>query len=184
MKGTRDMTEQDERIQYLLDRTKIIETIYLYATGIDTKDWALYRTIFADNIKVDFSSSIGGASGWTHMSADEWTAQLVDVFAGMESSQHSMSNPRVEIDGDTARCVMYMQAEHYLKNDQGGDFQTLGGYYTNDLVRVGDEWKVTAVKLTVLWERGNRHIIANADQVINEQAANLVSRNRAVFGLG
>jgi 3-phenylpropionate/cinnamic acid dioxygenase small subunit len=169
------MTDEAERVQYLMDRTKIIETMYLYATGIDTKDWALYRTIFADEIKIDFGSHVGGPPGWTHMSADEWTAQLIDVFAGMESTQHSMSNPRVEIDGDVARCVMYMQAEHYLKNDQGDDFFTIGGYYTNDLVRSGDGWKLTAVKLTVLWQRGNRHIAAAADQAITEQTANLVN---------
>lgn len=174
-KGVCDMTEQAGQIQYLVDRTKIIETVYLYATGVDTKDWVLYRTIFADEIKVDLSSVSGGAPGWTHLSADEWTAGLVDIFDGIESSQHAMSNPRVEIDGDVARCVMYVQAEHYFKNDQGDDFWTVGGYYTNDLVRAGDEWKLTTVKPTVLWERGNRRIVATADQVITEQAANLVS---------
>jgi hypothetical protein len=153
------MTEQAERIQYLMDRTRIIDTIYRYATGIDNKDFVLCRSIFANEIKVDFSSYTGEVPGWTHLPADEWVARIVRVFDGIEATQHSMSNPVVEISGDVASCVMYMQAEHYLKNDQGDDFYTLGGYYTNDLARIDGDWKLTAVKVTVLWQRGNRHVM-------------------------
>ncbi len=38
------------------DKLMIAETIYLYATGIDTKDFDLYRSIFADHVEIDFSS--------------------------------------------------------------------------------------------------------------------------------
>ena len=35
----------------------------------------------------------------------------------------------------------------------------LGGYYDDRLVRTAEGWKIEAVTLTVLWNRGNRHIM-------------------------
>ena len=38
------------------DHQAVCETVYAYATGIDTRDWALYRSIFADEVTIDFTS--------------------------------------------------------------------------------------------------------------------------------
>ena len=43
------------------DKIMVAETIYLYATGIDTKDFNLYRSIFADQVEIDFSSYEGSS---------------------------------------------------------------------------------------------------------------------------
>ena len=39
------------------DNTEITRRVYEYAYGIDTRDWDLYRSIFADEITTDFSST-------------------------------------------------------------------------------------------------------------------------------
>ena len=44
------------------DQLAVAQTIYRYAVGIDTKDFALYRSIFADEVSIDFSSYNGGAA--------------------------------------------------------------------------------------------------------------------------
>jgi 3-phenylpropionate/cinnamic acid dioxygenase small subunit len=155
---------QSKHLQHLIDRTDIIETVYRYATGIDNKDFTLYRSIFTDDIKVDFSMYTGEEPGWTSLSADQWTEQLIGIFRGLDSTQHSMSNPIVTVDDDNATCVMYMQAEHFFKNDQGDNSYTVGGYYTDELIRTPDGWKLASVKLTVLWQRGNRHIMSLAQE--------------------
>ena len=41
-------TVQLSKTSELKDKADIQETILKYATGIDTCDWALYRSIFAD----------------------------------------------------------------------------------------------------------------------------------------
>ena len=43
------------------DKLMIAETIYLYAIGIDTKDFDLYGSIFADHVNIDFSSYEGSS---------------------------------------------------------------------------------------------------------------------------
>ena len=141
------------------DFTDITRRVYEYAYGIDTRDWVLYRGIFTKRVHMDFSS-YNGTPG-SDMAADDWVANVRVLFTGLDATQHSMTNPLVDIDanGDHARCRMYMQAEHFFVTDQGDNDYALGGYYDDRLVRTDQGWRIEAVTLTVLWQRGNRHIM-------------------------
>lgn len=153
----------------LEDHTTITRRVYEYAYGIDTRDWSLYRSIFVDEIEMDFSS-YNGNPGAT-MKADDWVAGCKVLFTGLDATQHSMSNPLVDIDGDRARCRMYMQAEHFFSNPQGNRDFAIGGYYDDQLVRTAEGWKIEAVTLNVLWSRGNRHIMELAARLGAERLA-------------
>ena len=155
-----------EQLQWLVDRALIVETVYLYATAVDSRDFALYRSIFTDEIDVDFSSYFssdqGGRPGWVTMPADTWVASVRGVFAALEATQHSLSNPRVVIEGDVATCEIYVQADHFLANREGDNYHTVGGFYTHTLVRTTAGWRLNRIKLTVRWQRGNKHIMRTA----------------------
>ena len=154
----------DKTLQRLLDRTEAIDVVYRYATSIDTRDWELHRSIFTDEIESDFSTLGGGASaGAVALTADAWVDGLKALMPGFAATQHSMTNPRVTIDGDAATVVMYMQAEHYLIDGNGEpQFWSIAGYYTDQLVRRGDTWKIRKVQLTVTWQRGDQAIMGIA----------------------
>lgn len=148
----------------LLAHEAITRRVYEYAWGIDTRDWELYRSIFADDIVTDFSS-YNGSGGPIEQTADEWVARVRPLFTGLDATQHTMSNPLVDLapNGDTARCRMYMQAVHRLEDQPEPEF-TIGGYYDNQLVKQGasddeHQWLITSVALTVLWRRGNPAIM-------------------------
>jgi hypothetical protein len=66
-----------------------------------------------------------------------------------------ITNHVITVDGDTALCVAYLQAQHCLPNEHGDSTQTIGGYYTNHLTRTPHGWKITSCKLTMTWSRGN-----------------------------
>jgi len=144
------------------DHQAICEVRYRYALGLDTRDWELYRSIFVDDVAIDFSSFSGEAGGTMRagpMRADDWVATCRVFFTGLDASQHVMTNPMVTVDGDRAHCRMYMTADHYFTNDQGGDRFVIGGYYDDRLVRTDGAWLLEAVKLTMFWQRGNRQIM-------------------------
>ena len=46
-------------LETLLERAAISDVVNAYATGVDTRDWALYRSVFADEIAIDFTSWSG-----------------------------------------------------------------------------------------------------------------------------
>jgi len=145
------------------DKLMIAETIYLYAIGIDTKDFDLYGSIFADQVNIDFSSYEGSSvPETTVLTRDQWVSRVRPLFTGLAATQHSMTNPVVNIDGDTASCRMYMQAHHVFEPEKEDSWFTIGGYYDDTLTRDAESpsgWKLTGVKLTVLWRKGQESIM-------------------------
>lgn len=145
------------------DKLAVIETIYRYALGIDTKDFDLYRSIFADEVAIDFSSYNGGEPAT--MSGDQWVAGVRPLFTGLAATQHTMTNPLPEVHSSTATCRMYMQAHHVYDPDDPESWFTIGGYYDDELVRSPngpDGWLLSGVKLTLLWRRGDPAIMGLA----------------------
>lgn len=149
-------------VKLMLDERAISRTVIQYATGVDTRNWALYRACFTDEVEIDFSSWDPALKAT--MRADDWVAAVRPGLSGFAATQHISTNHVISVDGDQATCVSYMQAQHYLPNDQGDNTLTLGGYYTNNLVRSGDGWKIRKCKLTVSWTTGNRHIFELASK--------------------
>jgi hypothetical protein len=142
------------------DKLAVAETVYRYAVGVDTRDWSMYRAQFADRVHIDFSSYSGLPV--TEMAADDWVAGLRPLFSGLHATQHMMTNPLVDVAGDAARIRMYMQATHVLDPNDPASIYTVGGYYDDDLVRDGERWIFTGVKLTVLWRTGDPSIMETA----------------------
>lgn len=142
------------------ERITIAQTVYKYATALDNRDWELHRSIFTDEVEMDFES-------WNRIplhriAADDLKANIRVFFAGLDATQHSMSNPTVTIDGDRAECIVYMQAEHFLHDTAPSRRFVIGGYYTDQLIREAGGWKISAVKLTVLWQQGDRSFMDSA----------------------
>ena len=145
-------------------RIDIAQTVYGFAYGIDGRDWDAYRSVFVDpddEIMFDYESYSGRPA--TAMTADRWVDTVTPLFTGLDATQHTMSNPIVEIgaDGRDARCRMYMQAAHFLWADDVAEPEfTIGGYYDDHLVLDDmQRWKIDAVRLTVWWRRGNEEIM-------------------------
>ena len=140
------------------DMLAVAETVYRYATGVDRRDWVLYRSLFTDTVTIDFSSFDPNLPQRT-LSADDWVAGLLPLFTGLAATQHSMTNPLVRVDGDEATITMYMQARHVYEPHDPASWYTVGGYYDNNLVRVNDRWLLTSVRLIVTWQAGDPAIM-------------------------
>jgi len=131
----------------LVDRLEITDTSLRYATGIDQRDRDLYRSCFTDEIEFDFSSM--GMGEPKKIRADEWVDQAFMIVSSYQSTQHIITNHVITIEGDEATCVCYLQARHFNPDNMF----TVGGYYTNRLVRTPDGWKISKLKLTTTWTK-------------------------------
>ncbi len=151
-----DSPPQDQRID-------VAQTFYSYATGIDKRDWALYRSIFADEVEMDFESYNGIPRHVIR--ADDLTENIRVFFAGLDRTQHSMSNPSVTVRGRRAECIVYMQAEHFLGDGPQARRYVVAGYYTASLERgASGQWRVVSVRLSVLWESGDSSFMSDASE--------------------
>jgi SnoaL-like protein len=141
-----------------VDELAVAETVYRYATGVDRRDWALYRSLFTDTVTVDFSSFSPDLPPRV-VRADDWVAGLVPLFTGLAATQHTMTNPLATVEGDEATITMSMQAQHIYDPDDPASWYTVGGYYEDTLARVDDRWLLTGVRLTVTWRAGDPAIM-------------------------
>jgi hypothetical protein len=145
------------------DRAQISDLVIGYATGLDRRDWSLYRSIFTDEIEMDFVS-VGIRAG--SYAADKWVRDAKRLFDGFEATQHTSTNHVITLCGDTATCVSNMQAEHFVASEEGlapgAERWTIGGYYTNELLRTPEGWRLRGITLTVTWSTGNPEVSAIA----------------------
>jgi hypothetical protein len=147
------MVKDQDKVQLLLDRMEISDTVVRYATAVDTRDWKLYRSCFTDEVELDFA---GWAVG-TH-NADEWVDMVRQMLGGFTATQHISSNHVIKLNGNEATCLSYVQAQHYLPNDTGDSALTIGGHYKNDLIRTEGGWKISKCRLKITWYAGNRYV--------------------------
>ncbi len=111
-----------------------------YAAGVDDRDFDLYRSCFADDVKV-----VGFGEQTVH-GADAW---LDFVKAAMEQygpTQHMLGPQLATVDGDRARARTDVQALHYLKEREGATL-TLWATYKSDLRRIDGEWRIVRHEL-------------------------------------
>lgn len=147
----------ERAVRTLRDEKGVCDALYRFAEGIDLRDWVTYRSAFTDNIEFDYSSYREGSRGIAP--ADTWVEKSRKRFLTLDATQHSMTNPRVRLDGDAATCLMYVEAWHSVTIDGTTVHCVLGGRYRNDLVRVGEEWRISALRLEVRWVQGDRSIL-------------------------
>jgi 3-phenylpropionate/cinnamic acid dioxygenase small subunit len=159
----------ETKLQLLIDRAEISDVQLRYATGLDSRDWRLFRSCFTDEIETDFTSVFGGEA--RKVNADRWTEAARRSLSGLAATQHMITNHVITVDGDAATCIAYVQARHFLPNDSGDSMQTMFGYYTNRFVRTPAGWKIRACKLTLWWQTGNPQIFTLASARLKEAEA-------------
>ncbi|MCB2076905.1 MAG: nuclear transport factor 2 family protein [Novosphingobium sp.] len=142
-------------IQTLIDRAAISDVVIAYATAVDTRDWDLLRSLFTDHVFYDFRTF--DPDLYAEISVDELVERAMKL-AAFDSTQHISSNHRHTIVGDRATCVSYMQASHFLARDGESSHCILYGFYTNDLVRTGQGWKIDRYALTVTGQTGDPRV--------------------------
>ena len=138
------------------DRAAILDVLARFAHGIDGRDWAPYRSVFTDEIDVDYTSYRLGSLA--RMAADDWVDRARRLFPGLDATQHLLVNAWMQQDDQAVRVQTSMRADHFLD----GERYTLGGRYVHRLVAGGGTWRITAVTLAVTWEVGDRTLLARA----------------------
>ncbi|MDT5047227.1 MAG: hypothetical protein QOG75_3090 [Mycobacterium sp.] len=116
------------------DRQDITDVLLRYATGIDRRDWPLFRTIFAGDCELDY----GEVGSWKGVDAVTEFMQQAHAMAG--HTMHRLTNQVITVDGDTAEARTYVDALIMLGDNTSG--VNAAGFYDDELVRTDDGWRV------------------------------------------
>jgi len=127
------MTERD-------DRQDISELLVRYATGIDRRDWPLFRTVFTDDCELDY----GEIGTWQGVDAVTDFMDKTHAMAG--HTLHRLTNQAITVDGDKASARTYIDAVIMFGDNQSG--VNAWGFYDDDVVRTADGWRIARRRFT------------------------------------
>ena len=110
----------NQKLQVLEDRAAIAEVMQRYGMSIDTRDWAALRSCFADEMEIDLSATpFGSGKPRIPMSGDTWLESIKRIVSQFAVTQHMISPYHIDVDGDRAVCLAYLQARHFPPDVQG-----------------------------------------------------------------
>jgi len=118
------------------DKEQIAEVLVRYATGIDSKDWPLFRSCWTDEIYVDYQQ-LGRFT-----SADALTEVMTRLHEDMGPTYHRLSNFVIAVDGDRATARSYVHAVLMLQPDDSTNWVDALGHYDDIFVRTQGGWRI------------------------------------------
>ncbi|WP_183093572.1 nuclear transport factor 2 family protein [Nocardioides stalactiti] len=120
------------------DAQDIADVLVRYATGIDSRDWDLFRTVFTEDCTIDY----GPVGRWNGI--EELVAFMVEAHLGAGLTLHRITNVVAQVDGatgDTATATAYVDA--LLMNPEGTGGVQAAGSYEDRLVRTTTGWRIS-----------------------------------------
>jgi 3-phenylpropionate/cinnamic acid dioxygenase small subunit len=122
------------------DRQDISDLLVRYATGIDRRDWPLFRTVFTDDCELDY----GEIGTWHGVDAVTDFMDTTHAMAG--HTLHRLTNQAITLDGDNASARTYIDAVIMFGDNQSG--VNAWGFYDDEIVRTTDGWRIARRRFT------------------------------------
>ncbi|MBN6055683.1 nuclear transport factor 2 family protein [Nonomuraea sp. RK-328] len=148
--------DQDAVVRELRDRAEIVDALLRFGLGQDLKDKELFASAFAADAELDFRPAAAKWGGRPPLMTgrDEIVSTILALFSGRVDTTHQVTDPRVAVDGDTARLTALVEAQHLLTADHG-TFALLKNPYDVELVRDGERWVVRRMTIDNAWYTGD-----------------------------
>ena len=121
-------------------RQDVAEVLVRYATAIDRRDWALFRTCFTRDVHADYGE-IGVWDG-----VDAITEYMTKVHAPMGHTLHRISNESVTRSGAGATSRAYVDLVAIAPDGKRGVHAI--GFYDDELVHTADGWQIARRQFT------------------------------------
>lgn len=131
----------DEELKSIVDRAKVQQVYTRYATSVNRCDWSGLQSVFTDKLDRDMPSFTGTPVLET-IDSTQHVNECCATLPGFDSTQHFFLNNEITIDGDEAKAVVYMIADHNMVEDGTPKQFTIRGVYTYKFICVAADWKI------------------------------------------
>ncbi len=123
-------------------RQDVADVLVRYATGIDRRDWALFRSCFTEDCDADY-----GDIGVWH-GADAITEWMELSHQGCGHTLHRITNQAITPNGDGVAARSYVDAIVMAADNRSGVRAV--GFYDDDLVNTDNGWKIAHRRFTMV----------------------------------
>ena len=126
------------------------QKIYFYGWCIDHRDFAALDALFLPDAIVHYDVPGGTKAPWREMR--DWLPQGLEIF---RVTQHNMSNPLFELEGEQARSRTYGDLLHVQELSAGG-FSSMRHHsiYHDKWTHTEGSWRIAERTLTNLYVNG------------------------------
>jgi SnoaL-like domain len=142
----------------LRDAHAVVDALYRFAAGQDLKDPVLYRSAFAPHATLDFTQPAQRFGA--HIPVMPGREVIEGILTRLEPlvTSHTVTNPRVEFDGDRATLTALVEAQHVTSTDPRRHL-LLKNVYDVTLIRDGDGFVIEAMTIRNLWFDGDPTVL-------------------------
>jgi hypothetical protein len=122
-------------VQSLADKQAITEIIYRYCRGLDRMDRELTLSCWHEGGTDNHGALFNGT-------AEEFVEWVWPIHAAMVSTQHTINNILIDLDGDRAGAESYYTV--YLRSASGGGYTDIvgGGRYCDSFEKLDGNWRI------------------------------------------
>jgi hypothetical protein len=141
------------------DKLAVIEALYRFAAGLDQRDNELLASAFAADAISDFRPA-GKKAGFEYPVLEGRETIVAALLGSLKQvdTTHSMSNPRVKLDGDKAILDVLVEAQHVPSNDHSR-YYLMKNRYDVSLTRAGQVWVIQRVIIDNIWRNGDPTVL-------------------------
>jgi hypothetical protein len=161
----------DTELATLAARSEIGQMICRLALGMDLRDAAMFADCFADEFALTVPPLGAGAQPMIghRLNNVEHARNVIAMLSQFRATQHVLTNHLIDVDGDTARCCVYLIGTHIIDGiDSGDNIHTIGARYEFSCSRTAAGWKITELEWIRHWATGNEGLWAIAAQRLAE----------------
>lgn len=134
---------------------QLTTVLFNYARAIDTKDWALFRTLFTDDCEMT-------APAGTTYGADALTEHMRILHEKLDGSLHRLSNVQLDASDNRATARSYLDALLVRTGAADGDTLRVTGTYIDQMTRVRSIWRIHRRTFIPLWRTGNTGLLGRS----------------------
>lgn len=133
----------------------ITQVLLRYCTAVDTRQPELMAECFTADARLDFAFMAS-------YTPTEYIALCNQVLPQLDSTQHMIGPPLIDLSNDSARSRTYFQAQHVNNRLSPQPCLLIGGWYDDQLVRVDGAWKIRQRQGVTLWVDGNPAVLGDS----------------------
>lgn len=149
------------RVQDLRDRHEVVDALLRFAAGQDLDDRDMFLSAFAADATLDFTQPAQRFGVELPVMPDRATiAGILDTLAPLDTT-HTVTNPRVDLDGDRAHLAALVEAQHVTKAEPHRHI-LLKNTYDVDLSRDGEHWVMDRMVIRTVWHDGDPSVLFSA----------------------
>jgi hypothetical protein len=143
------MIRDETDLRRLMDEREIERVLHSYCRAVDRGDIELLRAVYHPDAVENHGTYQGPAADFIQHVADTLGPD------GHHSTSHTISNIRIDLDGEAARVETYVNAHHTLAEPTTGEIvhETLGARYLDRFERRHGEWRIAARRVVFDWSR-------------------------------